>query len=352
MKLSRFLPLLVMHLAVAGCDVFDTKLEALARPDLGMPDMTAPLLTLQLADQCTGDVPALGSGVDDELVVDTTNLTNDISTDITSCTNHPADGNDGFFAIDATAGQRLHFHLHPLISTIDPVLYILPTCDERSCTPANSEDECGPSRDEHLSFIAPYTGRFLVGIDSRVAGGGPFKVSAVRPVCGNHHVEHSENCDDGNLVSGDGCDDHCRSELSASSPGEAEPNDDAIGADVVMLSAAAPSITVNGRLGGRCDFDTYAINVPAHASVQATLLDVLGNPCPSTIPAMTLSFLMPDGHTVAGMVKGSDGNGCPSIGPAQPYATAIANPGIYYVRVSTNADEAVGFNYSLQLQLH
>jgi cysteine-rich repeat protein len=348
----RCIPLLLVPLALAACDVFDARLEALARPDMAMSaaDMTSTTF-LALADRCSGDVPTFPSEPD-EFDVDTTNLANDISTDITSCTTHPADGNDGFFAIDTTAGQRWHFHVHPLTSSVDVALYILPTCDERSCTVAHSEDECGPGRDEHLSFIAPNSGHFLVGIDSRSAGGSPFHVLAVRPVCGNGILEHSESCDDGNVAPGDGCDEHCRSELSVRATSEVEPNDDAIGANVLLLDSTAPSLTVHGRLGGRCDFDTYAIQVPVNGSVQATLLDVTGNTCSPTTPAMSLTFLLPDGHTVAGVVKGSDGAGCPAIGPAQPFANALPNAGTYFVRVSTNADVPTAFDYSLQFQLH
>jgi len=152
-------------------------------------------------------------------------------------------------------------------------------------------------------------------------------------------------------VSGDGCDERCHSELSAKVTGEVEPNDDCIGANVVLLDPAAPTLTVHGRLGGRCDFDTYSVRVPAGGAVQATLLDVTGAACAPTTPAMSLTFLMPDGHTIAGVVKGSDGAGCPAIGAAQTFATGLAE-GTYYVRISTNADVATAFDYQLQLQLH
>jgi cysteine-rich repeat protein len=170
-------------------------------------------------------------------------------------------------------------------------------------------------------------------------------------VCGNKVIETGEQCDDGNTMPGDGCDDKCRVELSASRLTESEPNDDFTGANVVMLNSTTPALTVHGHLGGRCDFDTFAINVPLNGTVKATLLDASGAPCPTTMPAMSLSFLMPDGHTRAGQVAGGDGNGCPAIGPDQAFAVNIATAGTYYVRVATNGDVAVGFDYSLKLEL-
>jgi cysteine-rich repeat protein len=213
-------------------------------------------------------------------------------------------------------------------------------------------DECGPNRDEHLSFIAPSAGKFMVGIDQRISGGGKFDVLAVHPICGDSVVDHSESCDDGNTTPGDGCDDKCRVELSPSKLAETEPNDDFTGANIVKIDGTTtPSLTVHGRLGGRCDYDTYGINVPMGASIKATLLDGLGNACPATTPIMSLSLVLPDGHQKAGVVSGGDGAGCPAIGTSEAFAQNIQTPGLYFVRVSTNKDEATAFDYSLKLEL-
>src|SRR5262249_48122139 len=86
----------------------------------------------------------------------------------------------------------------------------------------------------------------------------------------------------------------------------------------------------------------------ANGTIKATLLDIAGNACAATTPAMTLTLLLPDGHTALGRVPGSDGAGCPAIGDA-PWAT-IGAPGTYYVRISTNSDVPKAFDYSLQLE--
>jgi cysteine-rich repeat protein len=351
------LALAAAALPTAACSVFDPALYHEAAPDMldlpdggGAPDLGSNVPTLALADRCVADVPTLATSPL-EFVVDTTGLGDDLS-DLSACTGHEAHGNDGFFAISTLAGQRWHFHVHPLTPGTDLSLYVLPTCDERSCTVRAAEDECAAGRDEHLSFIAPNAGRFIVGIDARAAGGGKFDVLAVRPVCGDGATEHSESCDDGNLNAGDGCDGKCRAELSAARLTEVEPNDDVTGANVVMLGGATTSLTVHGRLGGRCDFDTYAIEVPMGGTVRATLLDASSAPCAANVPAMGLSFLTPDGYTVAGSVSGSDGAGCPAIGAAQTWAANLQTPGTYYVRVATIKDEAAAFDYSLKLELN
>jgi cysteine-rich repeat protein len=348
-RATRLLAFAALALPLAACSVFDADLYKNAA-DMGGGDMGGkPVPELALADRCISDVPMLTTSPQ-EFVVDTTNLADDFS-DVSSCTNHESRGNDGFFAISTLAGQRWHFHVHPLTPGTDLALYVVPTCDDRGCTSANSEDECGADRDEHLSFIAPSAGKFMIGVDSRNPGGGKFDVLAVRPVCGDSEQNHSESCDDGNTVSGDGCDGKCRAELSATRLTEVEPNDDFTGANVVMLDGVTPSLTVHGRLGGRCDFDTYAVAVPKGGTVEAKLLDASGNACAATTPAMSLTFLMPDGHLKAGQVSGNDGAGCPSIGAQQTFAANLQTAGTYYVRVATNSDVATAFDYSLQLTL-
>jgi cysteine-rich repeat protein len=284
---------------------------------------------------------------DQTFTADTTALHNDFS-DLVSCTGHVEQGNDGFFGVDLRAGERWHFHIHPLTPGIDTALYVLSTCDDRSCSTGDGEDECGPDRDEHMTFVAPSTGRFLVGISSRAPGGGRFDMLAIHPVCGNGIKEHSESCDDGNTRSGDGCDDHCRSELYPPRAMEVEPNDDTEGANEVKVTPAAP-ITVSGRLGGRCDQDTFAVQVPAGASIRATMLDSNGAVCPAGSPPLQMMLVLPDGHTVGGQAT-TRGGACPSIGD-QPFASTVSEAATYYIRVTTVGDDPNIFDYSLQIEL-
>jgi cysteine-rich repeat protein len=348
-----------LALGLGACDVFDPSLyRNLELHDMGgadaSPDLAPAAATLALADRCEGEMPTLhptpGQFVQ-EFIVDTSGLHDDFS-DLVTCTAHAEPGNDGFFAIDMLAEQRWHIHVKPLTPGLDPAIYVIPTCDERACSLGNGEDECGPGRDEHMSFIAPTGGRFIVGVDARMSGGGLYDVLAVRPICGDGIRDHSESCDDGNTISGDGCDSRCRAELSGPSPAEVEPNDDLTGANVLPLDPSTPSVMVHGRLGGHCDFDMYLVNVPAGGSVHATLLDPSGAPCGGDTPPMTISFVLPDGHTVAGQVGVGTGGGCPAIGPQQAFANSIQTAGAYYIRVTTAKDEPIAFDYGLKLELH
>ena len=60
--------------------------------------------------------------------------------------------------------------------------------------------------DGFRSFLRPLTGRRFAG--SRRGGAAPTP-EPPEPVCGNDILEVGEQCDDGNIESGDGCDNIC-----------------------------------------------------------------------------------------------------------------------------------------------
>ncbi|MSP61892.1 MAG: DUF4215 domain-containing protein [Myxococcales bacterium] len=212
-----------------------------------------------------------------------------------------------------------------------------------------AEDECGAGRDEHLSIVPATTGRLLVGIDSKLAGAAKFNVLALQPVCGDGTLDHSESCDDKNTDSGDGCDRTCRTELSAKSLVEQEPNDDTIGANVIVLGAATGALTVTGTLGGRCDYDTYAVTVPAKGSVNATLLDGT-NACGGGAPSLRVALIAQDGQSLLGEVTSAAGGACPGFGAMQAFSQWLA-AGTYSVRVTTAPNDAPTFGYKLRIEV-
>jgi cysteine-rich repeat protein len=308
-----------------------------------------------LADTCGGAVPKVTSSTE-PFTVDTRPLADNSTSDISSCTGHNEPGNDGYFSVSMQKDERWHFHVHTLTQGVDTALYILSSCDDRSC--AAGEDECGVGdptspTDEHLSFIAPSAGSYLVGIDSRTPGGAQFLVTAIHPVCGDGNpLEHSKGCDDGNLLNGDGCDDHCRVELAQSLANEKENNDDWLSANVLMLGKPPASMMVNGNLRKYCDFDTFAVHVPQGASLRATLFDPDGvHPCPTTTtPALRMAFLQPSGVSVGWEATSTAGT-CPTISD-QVWANAIATEGTYYIRLGRmNEDDPNVFPYVLKVEL-
>ena len=328
-----------LGLSLAACNFFDASLYKEAEMDAGS-DASTP--GLSFVDTCRGTVPMVT-----ETVLDTPldlSLFADDFSDLASCTGEDTPGNDAFFAVPMVAGEKWHFHVRA-DDVSNPSIYVLDSCDARTCQPGDAIDVCGEGRDEHLSFVAPSAGTFFVGIDSRLAGGPSYQVLAIRPTCGNGELEHSEGCDDGNTTPGDGCDDQCRHEVRAAAPAEEEPNDDFTAANYLVADGAGASVA-QGQLGGRCDFDMFAVDVPEGGSIQVTMGDTSGNPC-DTVPVFTMALLRPDAATTLGVGAATMDNECPSIGADETFAQGLP-AGVYYLRVTTDED-AARFDYRLDV---
>ncbi len=305
---------------------------------------------LLAADSCNSpDVPVVTSS-SQPLRIDTSKQTDRVR-DLASCTEFQALGNDAFFAVDMEAGQKWHFHASIVGEDANPAVYVLRSCDERTCQVGDAIDDCNNGFDEHLSFSAPATSRYFIGIDSRESGGEVYDVLAFAPICGDGVLDHSETCDDGNLIASDGCDDRCRFELQPASPTtltfELEPNDDFTSANYVQPEAVDSPVKIEGRLGGRCDFDMYVIDVPEGGSLQADMFEKQGVDCTtSTVFDMTLL----DSSGVRKLGEGTVKTGtCPSLGAADTFSTGLT-AGLYYVRVTTDATSQA-IDYELHLSV-
>ena len=336
--MNRCASWLLGALALAGCNVFDESLF-LQRADAGADATVAPLT---LAERCSGEVPLLTRTGD--YAFDTSGLADDLS-NLANCTGRLLPGNDGFFRVRMTEGELWHFHVRS-DRTHNPAIYILPSCDERACT--GGLDECGTGRDEHISFRARETRDYLVGLDSPLEGGGAYQLTVVRATCGNNVLEHGESCDDNNRASGDGCDMNCRAEL-VDGAREREPNDDFSNPNTV-IAAPGTTVTVQGKLGGGCDFDQYSLALPAGARVRATMLDINGLECGAASPEFAMSFLQTDGRTAAGTGVATMSNRCPAITDTLPFAR-VAAAGTYFVRVTTATDLATAVDYKLRFEV-
>lgn len=340
----------VLVAVLSACDVFDPKLYQEAGDGGTGEDAGEELPLLALADRCTGgNVPVVESSHDPQ-VVSTDGLTDTFDVDIAACTGSQEPGADGFFQVQAEAGDKWHFHLKIRDPDANPALYVMRSCDERACSAASALDECGGGRDEHLSFRAPATGTYFVGIDSSQEGGATYELVAVHPVCGNGgQPEHSETCDDGNTDDGDGCSSDCRAEVGTSSPAEVEPNDESTNANTVVLGADGHA-DVQGSLGGRCDFDMWEIVVADGDSLRVTMLDANGNRCQPGATAFRMQMFTSDGRTVAGNGADTEDNVCPSIEHSMPFAQGM-QAGPHFVRVTTVNDEPEAVGYRLAVEL-
>lgn len=350
----RTVSLLLWVVAFAACNVFDERLY-LDRDGGGAQDGGADgggdggPTTVDLADSCQGEVALLQSS-SESVIVDTTGLDNTFD-ELSACLGHDALGNDGFVGVEMVAGERWHFHVKVTgeAPTVNPSVYVLQSCDDRSCAPGEGLDECGAGRDEHLSFVAPQADTFYVAIDSREAGGDRFELLALQPTCGDGTPEHSETCDDGDTESEDGCDNGCRAEIGKTLTPESEPNDEPLNANVIVLAGGTGVATVAAGLGERCDFDTFAVDVPAGGAIRATVSDENGAPCTGPSPPLRLTLHQPDGFTVRGSVTGGDGGDCPAITDLEPFAVGL-QADEYYVRVAEES-EPVPFRYQIRIEV-
>ena len=335
---AGFLPLLV---SITACDVFDPALylaragppdaaadqgPAVARPEA---DTGTPLL---LADRCEQSPAVLGP--DALLDIDTSRLGGDYG-EFMACVGHDLPGNDGFIMVNMTMNERWHVHVTPVSEGFDPAIYVLPSCDERACSKVTAIDACGPNKSEHLSFVAPRTGPYLIGIDSPNPGGGAAKVLVIRPICGNSLTEHAETCDDGNTVSGDGCDALCRQELTTFPASEVEPNDDPRAANVLAPAARAGAsavMTVMANLATPCEDDLFALALSEGGAVRARVSGA-GAPCAEAAAELTL--VSGDGQTELVSATAGDGNACAGLEAKALHA------GQYYLAVRRRAGERV-----------
>jgi cysteine-rich repeat protein len=333
-RLLVALPGAVLALIVSGCNVFDPALYMKppvvpdagpvedAAPDAGGPE--APPASA-FSDRCLAITP-LGASTSISLDIDTNNFKGDFS-EVVACVGHDLPGNDGFVALDMVGGQKWHVHVNPVSADFDPAVYILASCDERACSKVTAIDECGPGKSEHLSFLAPQTGTYFVGIDSAVRGGGVSSVLIFRPTCGNGTAEHSETCDDNNNLSGDGCDSLCRKEFTAASVTELEPNDDPRAANV--LAVAGKSMIVSGLVASRCDHDMYSVTLTQTGTIRATVSPTTAA-CGIEGAAINLALIGADGLTPVSGVTNTLAADCPSLEgkdlPAGEYFIVIRRP--------------------------
>jgi cysteine-rich repeat protein len=331
-------------IALAGCNEFDPRLYE---------QVELAATASASSDTCVEATVPLIASSPDARQIDLAPM--DDSWQVANCAEGRAAGNDGFFAVDMEQGQKFHFHVTAL-DLIDPVLYVVDTCDERVCQPLNSASSCANDK-EHLSFLAPRAGRYFVGVDSAEPGGGRVELLAISPVCGDGEKQHSEACDDGNVVGGDGCDARCRLELSGTQALAQEPNDDVPGANVFAVAAVPAALGVRGVLESPCDPEVFTFTVPSAAQVTVRMLNAAGNTCTALHPEQRVELHLLQGLTSVAQGQPMAGNACPSLGPHPLQATSEeAQPAwlstTYHVRLATHGPaDAPPLEYVLAIDI-
>jgi cysteine-rich repeat protein len=270
---------------------------------------------------------------------------------VPNCGIESALGNDSFFAVDLEAGHKLHVHINA-IDAIDPAVYIVDSCDERVCQPLNAASYC-PGGKEHLSFIAPASQRYFVGVDAVDPGGGRVEVLAIAPQCGDGVKEHGEPCEDGNQARGDGCDDYCRNEVAASERTELEPNDDLASGNVLTVSGdAGTTFRVRGTQEGPCDPEVFSFDRAAETVATIRLLDAAGAACASA----DAELILYQGFVEVARAT-ADAEGCLALhdvrlGARPVLGAAPAASSTYHVQLrALPTSEPVPFSYTLAIDL-
>lgn len=332
-------------LALAGCDMFDPELYRQAQ-SLALASDVCVEAAVPVLEPSDGLWQMTLDGMSDDWQVP-------------NCGKARALGNDSFFAVDLEAGRKLHIHVNA-IDALDPTVYIVDSCDERACQPLNAASDC-PGGKEHLSFLAPLTDRYFVGIDSVDPGGGRVEVLAITPQCGDGTKDHGEPCEDGNIARGDGCDDYCRNEIGASERIELEPNDDLASGNVLTSIADAvgtqASLRVRGTLEGPCDPEVFSFELARAAAASIRLLDPTGQACAAFGSAGGVELTLYQGLVEVAR-SASDAGGCVALELATLAArgepgVAPAATGTYHVQLrALPTTEPVPFGYTLAIDLH
>lgn len=333
-----------LALCATGCFVFDEGLyQSVPHVDGELAEVcgaTAPLLYFPEGAQTHGfDVDTRGFA--------------DNAREVSGCTGRVQRGPDLFLSIDARRGEHWHFHVDvdPFDgrATANPSIYVLDDCDERACSDGDGLDRCDAGSDEHFTFIPPADDSYVVGFDSPDETGFEGRVLAFRTVCGDGSQDHSENCDDGNTESGDGCSAECFTELTGTTPAEVEVNDDVYSANLVVMGLG-DTVNVRGGLDSICEVDVFAVEVPAGASLLAGLTDGSGA-CPAQLEGATLELIELTGAGPAPRVSAAGGGGaCAAIDETDALATDL-DAGTYFIRVTSLRERPDATSYRLALSL-
>ena len=209
-----------------------------------------------------------------------------------------------------------------------------------------------PARDRFARLPA---GEYHVSIQTL---GGPLSAYELRlrtlaPGCGNGVRETSEQCDDGNLLDGDGCNANCTFDETVLV--EQEPN------DVQDTAQPLPLIDLAGTIAGAIspvgDRDVFevTINPGAPMDLRALTYSRLGDPDSCAVEDDTELLLYDASWTLLSRSddsqRGDSLSVCSFINPAQSTGARALSAGTYYLLVHHYNDTQPIADYFLDVQL-
>lgn len=263
-------------LGAVGCDVFD---EGLIVPEGAAGTGGAGSKPeLKIAEDISCSAPENASFNDYHEKADIANARADRSKLPGCLGGEDAPGADAFFSVSMNQGDKWHFHVEQA-DGYDPAVYVMESCNntDTCASRLSGINACGENVGEHFSFIAPRSGRFVVGVDSLTQSTGGMRVLAVNARCGNGVVEHSEYCDTAleptaPLYKAD-CK-ACRKLIPDGGDDAGSSNDGPL--DSAILDLPNPLVPgrdfkFTGSLEKRCDFDFFSFDLEESATVRVKL---------------------------------------------------------------------------------
>ncbi len=170
-----------------------------------------------------------------------------------------------------------------------------------------------------------------------------FIVESAPWMCGNNQLEPGENCDDGNLVNGDGCSAICLRDFEAY---EVEPNNNFAEADGNVVQISDTAVILGGLTDGTDEKDFYRVqnNAPAVVRFESftTRFDCNAPNAPNTLRLFNGSGvqLLQDVGNFGGSGWGI--NACAAL------VYPLENPATHYIQIEESDLDASIPNYLLE----
>jgi cysteine-rich repeat protein len=197
--------------------------------------------------------------------------------------------------------------------------------------PLASDDDGGPGLCSLATATVLAPGEYTVEVeasDDAPLATFDYTIGLGLALCGDAEVGELEECDDGNLTPGDGCNRLCALEARTESGANGTP--------ALANGPYVPRFVAAGSINPPGDVDVYAIDLVRTADLRIESADGLGPPSCQGIDTV-VTLYAPDGATVLA----TDDDGGPGLcslidGAATPAATRLA-PGVYFVRIAAKS---------------
>lgn len=185
-----------------------------------------------------------------------------------------------------------------------------------SCASVASEVACGS-----LSAKADTTQGakwFVVveGWDAATTGAFSLSVESRAVTCGDAKTDGTEECDDGNTNSNDGCSSSCKLEAD-----EVEPNG-------TVAQASAYKAGFHGQISPAGDVDWVKLTATKTQPLTISMYDLGDGACAQFLQDSYLELYQSNGTTLIAQDDDGGAGGCAKL------VTTSLGPGVYYLKVT------------------